>query len=184
MIVPSHTTASSNGGNTTFATTSAALNQTVNKASTSTVVVSSVNPSNSGQNVTFTATISITAPGVGILTGTVQFQIDGSNAGSPVGISITGGVTTASFSTTTQTVGKASSTTAVVSSVNPSTRGQAVTFTATVTGSGPGNPTGIVTFSDGGTNIGQGTLSTSGSTTTASFTTSTLAGGNHTITAS
>src|SRR5207253_1722869 len=142
----------------------------------------------------------------GTPTGAVQFQIDSSNAGSPVNVSTTGGVTTASFSTTTltvgshtvtasyggdanvlascataftQTVNKASSTTAVVSSTNPSVWGQSATFTATVTGSGPGNPTGLVIFFDGGTSIGQGNLTTSGGTTTASFSTSSLTVASH-----
>src|SRR5439155_17358396 len=89
----------------------------------------------------------------------------------------------ASSGTLTQTVGKGNSTTLVASSVNPSVFGQSVTFTATVTGSGAGNPSGVVTFSDGATSIGQGTLSTTGTTTTASFTTSTLGVGSHSITA-
>src|SRR5207248_6229872 len=86
--------------------------------------------------------------------------------------------------TFTQTVSRANSTTTLVSSANPSASGQNVLFTATVTGSGPANPSGTVIFSDGGTSIGQGSLSTSGSTTTASFTTSSLALASHTITAS
>src|SRR5205823_1398883 len=64
---------------------------------------SSANPSVSGQSVTFTATVSDSAPGTP--TGTVQFVIDGSSAGSPVNVSTTGGVTTATFSTATLAVG-------------------------------------------------------------------------------
>src|SRR5262249_49927350 len=59
--------------------------------------------------------------------------------------------------------------------------------TVGITGSGSSavaNPTGVVTFSEGGTSIGQGTLSTSGGTTTASFSTSNLPVGNDPITAS
>ena len=88
----------------------------------------------------------------------------------------------ASSGTLTQTVAKASSTTLLVSSVNPSALGQNVTFTATVSGSGA--PTGTVIFSDGVTSIGQGTLSTAGGTATASFSTGSLTIGSHTITAS
>src|SRR5439155_6601256 len=88
-----------------------------------------------------------------------------------------------------QVVNKAGTTLAVNSSVNPSISGQAVTFTATVSVTGPGstaagNPTGTVNFFDGGTNIGQGMLSTSGATTTASLSTSSLTVATHTITAS
>jgi len=59
-----------------------------------------------------------------------------------------------------------------------------VMFTATVTPNGSGNPTGAVTFFDGSTSIGHGTLSTVGTVTTATFSTSTLAPGTHTISAS
>src|SRR5207249_1504640 len=88
----------------------------------------------------------------------------------------------ASTGTLTQTVAKVSASTLVVSSLNPSALGQAVTFTATVTGAG--SPTGVVIFSDGAASIGQGTLTTSGGTTTAAFSSSSLAIGSHAITAS
>lgn len=78
------------------------------------------------------------------------------------------------------TVGTLKSTgVALVSSLNPSAGGQAATFTATVTGSG-GTPTGTVTFLDGFTRIGTGTLNGSG---VATFTTSSLIVGSHSITA-
>jgi uncharacterized repeat protein (TIGR01451 family) len=66
--------------------------------------------------------------------------------------------------------------TGLVSSANPSSGGQAVTFTATVTGL---SPTGIVTFKDGSTVLGTGTLASG----VASFTTSSLSVGSHSITA-
>src|SRR5439155_454519 len=90
----------------------------------------------------------------------------------------------ASTGALTQTVGKGNSSTVVTASVNPTVWGQSVTFTATVSGSSAGNPTGAVVFSDGGTSIGQRNLSTTGTTTTASFSTSSLAVGSHPITAS
>jgi hypothetical protein len=73
-------------------------------------------------------------------------------------------------------VGIASTTTVVTSNNNPSTLGQAVTFTATVS---PSTATGAVRFLDGGNLLGQGTLSGG----TASFTTSSLTSGTHSITA-
>jgi probable HAF family extracellular repeat protein len=71
---------------------------------------------------------------------------------------------------------------ALVSAPNPSTYGQSVTFTATVSpaSSGQPTPTGTVTFEDGSTNLGSGQLNASG---IATFTTSTLAVGTHSITA-
>jgi hypothetical protein len=66
---------------------------------------------------------------------------------------------------------------ALTSSLNPSNFGQSVTFTATVTGV---SPTGTVTFKDGVTVLGTGTLNGSGQ---ATFTTSSLSVGSHSITA-
>jgi hypothetical protein len=71
---------------------------TINKATTSTAVTSSVNPSDFGESVTFTATVSSTA---GTPTGTVQFKDGGgaitcANAG---GQTLSGGVATCQIST-------------------------------------------------------------------------------------
>jgi hypothetical protein len=80
-----------------------------------------------------------------------------------------------------QTV-KALTTTSVVSSPNPAVFGQPVTFTATVSpvAPGAGAPTGMVNFYDGATSIGSAPVSGG----TASLTTSALAVGFHSITAS
>jgi hypothetical protein len=75
-------------------------------------------------------------------------------------------------------VGFATSTAAIVSSLNPSSFGQPVTFTATINGPG-GTPTGTVTFNDGGVAIGTAALSAG----VAAFATSALKTGAHTITA-
>ncbi len=77
------------------------------------------------------------------------------------------------------------STTASVSAspTSPSTYGDNVTFTATITGShGSSTPSGSVYFIDGGTAIGSGTLSGSGLTATATFSTTSLAAGSHSMT--
>ncbi|HLZ00021.1 MAG TPA: Ig-like domain repeat protein [Candidatus Angelobacter sp.] len=179
---------------------------TVVKADTTTAVTSSVNPSVFGQSVTFTATVSPVAPGAGTPTGTVTF-LDG---GSPIGTgTLSGGVatfttsalavgnhtittsyggdtnfngSTGSLTGNPQVVNKADTSTTVTSSANPSVFGQSVTFTATVSPVAPGSgtPTGTVTFLDGGSPVGSGTLSGG----VATFTTSALAIGNHTITTS
>src|SRR5207253_2294510 len=63
------------GGDANFtASASATLSQTVNQDGTTTTVVSSVNPSQFGQNVTFTATVGPNAPGAGTPSGTVTFK--------------------------------------------------------------------------------------------------------------
>jgi hypothetical protein len=82
----------------------------------------------------------------------------------------TAGTQNASF-----TVSKATPTVGLSSSSNPSTYSGSVTFTATV----PASATGIVTFLDGATSIGTGSVSSGA----AIFTTASLAGGPHSITA-
>ncbi|HWY68996.1 MAG TPA: Ig-like domain repeat protein, partial [Terriglobales bacterium] len=170
---------------------------TVNQASSSTTIASSLNPSTFGAAVTFTATVTSTGGtptgtvtfkdgtttlGTGTLTsGTATFNTSTLSSGPHSITALYGGDTNFQASTSSalsQTVNQASSATAVASSLNPSTFGAAVTFTATVTSSG-GTPTGTVTFKDGSTTLGTGTL-TSG---TATFNTSTLSSGPHSITA-
>ena len=114
---------------------------------------------------------------------TFQVNVTGTTAGvknntTSAVTSIEGGNGNVATATLTVTGGNATSTT-LVSSLNPSTVGQAVTFTATVTSSA-GTPTGTVTFTDGATVLA--TVPLSGGT--AAFTTSSLAAGTHTITAS
>jgi trimeric autotransporter adhesin len=94
-----------------------------------------------------------------------------------------------SSGTASKTVGKASTSTAVAltSGANPSIFGASLTFTATVTVNSPGSgtPTGNVTFRSNGTTImGCGTQSlNAGSPDTATCTTTSLALGSDTITA-
>src|SRR5207249_10806370 len=99
LAVGSHTITASYSGDSNFLGSTGTLTQTVAKASVSTMVVSSVNPSVSGQPVTFMATVSVQSPAGGTPTGTVHFPIDGSNFGSPVNVTTSGGVTTATVST-------------------------------------------------------------------------------------
>lgn len=75
--------------------------------------------------------------------------------------------------------------TALVSSLNPSAIGQNVTFTATVSiyGGGGVTPVGSVTFYDGASALQTVTLTTVGATGVASYSTTALSSGSHTITA-
>jgi hypothetical protein len=206
LTVASHAITAVYGGNSNFLTsTSTVLAQAVNQDSTTTGVTSSANPSVSGQSVTFTATVTANAPGSGTPTGTVQFKIDGVNSGSPVAMSggsaTSGSITslsvgahtisavysgdssfTATTGTLTQTVNNAPTSTLVGTSVNPSNYGQSVTFTATVSTNAPGSgtPTGTVTFKDGASTLGTGTLNGAGQ---ATYSTSLLSGGSHSISA-
>ena len=79
----------------------------------------------------------------------------------------------------TITVAGPSSNTALESSLNPSQAGQPVTITATVT-STAGTPAGTVTFKDGATTLGLRTLNAGAQ---ATYVSSTLAVGTHSITA-
>jgi hypothetical protein len=173
----------------------------------STGIGSSANPSNYGQNVTFTATVA--RQGGGAVSGTVQFKADGADLGGPQNVdagghalvsssalAVGGHSVTAAFTSSNpntldssgalaggQTVQRADTQTGVTSSRNPSELGQSVTFTAQVSAVSPGagTPGGTVQFSDNGTDFGspQG-LGGSGS---ASVATPVLTVGVHTITA-
>jgi Pro-kumamolisin, activation domain/Bacterial Ig-like domain (group 3) len=74
-------------------------------------------------------------------------------------------------------------TTTLTSSQSPAFSGVSVTFTATVTTTGANAPTGTVTFNDGTTALGTGTLSTVSGSQVATFATSSLTVGTHSITA-
>jgi hypothetical protein len=190
-------------GSASFAGSSTSLIQTVDQDATTNGVTSSLDPSTYGQSVTFTATVSASAPGAGTPTGSVAFYDGSTLIGSST---LSGGKATlktsalpvgpdlitvayngdtnflASTSTTlTQIVNQDATTTKLASSANPAVYGEPVTLTATVGASAPGSgtPTGTVTFLDGTTILGSGTLS--GGTTTLS--TSSLAVASHTITA-
>ncbi len=210
LTATSHSITAVYGGDSAFSgSTSSALTQTVNQASTTTALSSSANPSVFGQSVAFTATVSGVAPSTATVnTGTVQFLIDGVNFGSAVSVSggtaISGATTTLSVGSHTitanysdgtsyanssgslsggQTVNQASTTTAVTASTNPSVFGQSVTFTATVNAvvPGSGTRTGTVQFVIDGSNFGS-PVTLSGGTATSGATAS-LSQGTHTVTA-
>jgi hypothetical protein len=204
LSVGSHTITATFTGATGWGNSSGnAAPQVVNKAATTTAVSSSSNPSVYSQPVTFTATVTATAPGGGVPTGTVTFKNGGSTLGTgtlngsgiatfttstlTVGaLSITavyGGSTSFNTSTSpvlTQTVNQDNTTSTVTSSRNPSKHNQSVTFTAMVVANAPGTatPTGKVTFKDGTNTLHSGSLSSGKAT----YTTSSLSKGTHQIT--
>ncbi|MGA9306203.1 MAG: Ig-like domain-containing protein, partial [Candidatus Sulfotelmatobacter sp.] len=79
------------------------------------------------------------------------------------------------------TVSRASTTTTLASTPNPSSGGQAVTFTATVTPAYGGSPTAPVTFIDGITTLGS--VGVNATTHQATLVISTLAAGTHNVVA-
>jgi hypothetical protein len=66
-----------NGSANYVTSTSPVLTETVKLGSTTTIVGSSLNPSVSGQSVTYTATVTVVAPAAGTPTGTVNFEDGG-----------------------------------------------------------------------------------------------------------
>ncbi|MDF3293222.1 Ig-like domain repeat protein [Streptomyces silvisoli] len=171
-------------------------------ASTATVLTSLPDPSVFGQVKTLTATVTASS---GIPTGTVSF-FDGATLLSTTALNASGVATlpvstlafgshalTATYNggggfsgstslVDTQTVNKASTTTTLTAVPNPAAPGQAVLMTATVTANPPGAgiPTGTVSFFDGATLLGTGPVNASG---VATFTTTALSAGSHTLTA-
>ena len=170
---------------------------------TTTTLTSTPNPSSFGQEVTFTAVISVST-GAAPTTGTVFFSEEDTTLAT---VTLSNG--TATFTTSTLTAGphtitatydgsdgytgsfatithtvtesstdKTDTTTTLTSAPNPSSVNESVTLTAQVSGTG-GTPTGNVTFSEGTTTLGTGTLSNG----TATVATTSLAAGPHTITA-
>jgi hypothetical protein len=85
LAVGSHTITAVYDGNATFAGSSGSVSQIVTKIQTTTVVVSSKNPSNSNQAVTFTATVK--SNGRAVTTGKVMFKDGATTLGGPIAVS-------------------------------------------------------------------------------------------------
>lgn len=201
----SHSITVAYNGDANFGTsTSSALTQTVNKAATATSVTAVPNPSVFGQSVTMTATVSVTAPGAGTPTGAVTFRdgvtvlgtsaLAGSTATlstSALSTGLHGSITAtydgdANFNTSassnfSQTINQAATVTMLTSGLNPSLAGNNVTFTAAVAAVAPGSgiPTGSITFSIDGAPQTPAVMSSGQAT----FSTSALTPGSHTIAA-
>lgn len=199
LSVGNHTVQATYSGSSSYTgSSSSPLGQVINPATIT--LASSLNPSQFGDPVTFTATVAATG-GSGTPTGNVVFTIDG--AAQPamaldasgratlttstlsVGSHVIQATYSGSSSLLTQVVSAASArqtATSVTSSLNPSKLGEAITFTAAVVPtSGAGIPTGDVTFTiSGAPQPIRATLDQSG---TAAVTMSDLSVGTHTVTA-
>jgi hypothetical protein len=172
-----HTITAVYSGNSSFNfSLSGTITLVISATATTTTIGAQPNPSFVGQAVTFSATVSVVAPGTGTPTGSVSFT-DGSNNNAPLGsATLTGGMAsiqssslaagthsvTATYTPDTinytgstatpilQAVNTLSATTTVITSDSPnntSVWGQKVTFTATVTPTPiPTVPTGTVAF--------------------------------------
>jgi hypothetical protein len=159
------------------------------------------NPAISFSKITLTATVASTPPtaapsgtiifsanGVQLGTATLQsgtaaFATSSLGAGTYLITAAYGGNPTIAASTSSQVtlvVNPRASSTALASSANPSVIGASVTFTATVSATGP-VPTGTVQFFDGTSALGVPVSLNSAAV--ATYTTSTLSVGKHSITA-
>ena len=202
LAVNTHSiTAVYGGDGNNLTSTSTVLSQTIAQIVTSTALVSNANPSAAGANVHLTATVTPALnPSSTPMTGSVLFTDGTATLGTS---NIAGGIATldvaalaigqhtivATYSGATdyagstspsliQTVQLAPTTGTLAASPNPDVAGKLLTLTATVA-SGGSTPTGTITFKDGANNLGQGSLNASG---VATFSTSSLTPGTHTIT--
>jgi hypothetical protein len=183
-----------------YAITFVAGTLTVLPASTTTAVTPSANPTGYNQPITFTANVSVVAPGAGAPTGAVQFFDGGTLLGSAPLVAGTATLTTNGLSAGSHTISATysgetsftsstgaaaltvrssynSSSTTLFSSDSTSSAGQSVTFTATISSSN--DVSGSVAFYDGGVLLGTARVSDN----SARFTTSSLAVGGHAIVA-
>ena len=169
---------------------------------TSTALIAT-NPKTYGQLATLTATVKAVNPNAGIPGGTVIFTagqtvlgsvtLNASGTATLTGVKLPAGldVIIASYQGAGQfdpsssarcdrVIVRAGTATTLSSSLPSATAGQNITFTATVASlaSGTGSPTGTVSFYDGVTLLGKVALNSSG---VATFSTSALKAGNHTI---
>ena len=202
LSVGTHSLKVSYAGDTNFAvSTSSAVTETVNLAATQMSISTNANPSNSGAPLTLTATIFSNG---GVPTGSIALF----DSGKPLGTAningqgiatlvVPGGnwtvgthILTATYAgdlndggctaqPVSQQVNLAGAALLLASSSNPAPLGGSVTFSVTATSNG-GTPTGAIQFLDGGTAIGSGMLNPAG---VATFATSSLALGTHTLTA-
>ncbi|HEX3121610.1 MAG TPA: Ig-like domain-containing protein, partial [Candidatus Acidoferrum sp.] len=188
-------------GNGTFPAGSGAMVQVVHNGGSSTTVTATPNPSNLGQSVTFNVTVASVPTGGAAPTGqvtltqgsTVLAQLTLSNGlanfatsalpagSSAITASYAGDSSYSASSGNVTAVVQSPTATALTSSSNPASQGQSVTFTATVTSSS-GTPVGSVTFTDGATVLASNVAVNSSGI--ATFSTSSLSTGTHSIGAS
>jgi phospholipase C len=199
LTAGTHSLTASYAGSAIFSpSTSSPLSQSVNQATSTTSLSSSINPAVYGQPLALTATI--TPRYGGSATGTVSFydsttllgkvSVSGDaaalsglvlSAGSHVLTAIYSGDSNVLGSTSaplTENVAVATSTTSLTSSANPIAPNQSVTYTAMVTSQYGGATSGMVTFKDGSSST-QVPLANG----SAVFTTKYATIGTHTLTA-
>jgi hypothetical protein len=182
--------------------TSTALTETINTASSTVSLASSQNPASFGQSVTLTASVQSSVSG-SLTTGNVTF-FDGANPLGTVNLTLpndtaqlavstlTAGAhsltakyngdsnfSASTSSTITQTISQASTTTTLASNLNPAAFGQSIIFTATIQSPAGTSASGTVTFLDGTTTLGTAPVSSN----SAQLAVASFLPGSHSITA-
>lgn len=198
LLAGTHSVVAEYSGDSNYlSANSSPISQVVNKATPgvggvpAVTIASSLNPSVFGQSVTFTATVPSDATGTvtfmdgaatlgtgTVSSGTATFTTSALTGGTHSITAVYGGdsnYNTATSSALSQVVNVQAITVNLASSANPGFAQEPITFTATV----PAGATGTVTFADGGTTLGTSPVSSG----VATYTTSTLAVGSHSITA-
>jgi hypothetical protein len=173
-------------GDSNFTSSSGSSSVTVGQASTSTVISPSDAAPVVGEQVTYTATVSVNPPGAGTPTGTVDFSGNAGTICSAVPLSGSTATCTTSYAapgsdsvsatysgdsnffgsssaSTSVTIGPDTTTTGAAATPSSAVVGQTVTLSATVAVAAPGagTPTGTVTFSDAGGPLCSATLNAS-----------------------
>lgn len=204
LPVGTHGVTAEYAGDATFSPSGAAMVQEVAPADTTVALTGVVSPAVYGSPVTYIATVGVVAPGKGTRTGSVTF-FDGdtpiataplvSNKAKLVNPVLAPGphdiravysgdvgFAPSTSATKVVTVTTAPTVTTLTSAPNPSVVGKAVTFTVTVSPPAGGlvKPSGAVTIADGPTALVTLPLDAAGK---ATWTTSSLAFGGHSLTA-
>jgi hypothetical protein len=204
----SHSITAAYEGDSNFnGSSSTAIAEVVNPATTTVSLAASANPAIFGTSITLSATVVDTSTGsVGTPTGAVTFRdgaatlgtaalnnsgiasltINSLTQGSHVVTAIYGGDGNFAGSSSTpiaEVINAASSSVTLSSSASPAIFGTTITLSATVTDTATGSigtPTGSVTFKDGANVLGKGSLNSSG---VATLDVSSLGQGSHSVTA-
>jgi hypothetical protein len=203
LSVASHSIRAVYGGDANnAASSSAAVQETIEQIATTTAVTSNASTAPAGSSIQLTATITPassvpSSPITGTVTfmdgtttlgaatvsgGTVTITLNSLAVGQHTIFAIYGGsaIYAGSISTTiVQKVQQAVTSGTLIASANPSVAGKSDTLTVSITSNG-GVPTGVVTFMDGTTVLGTAALNAQG---VASFTVPSFSTGTHQITA-
>jgi hypothetical protein len=203
MLGGTHAITAAYSGDVNYAaSTSSALTETINPASSAVSLSASPNPTAYGQAITLTATVvpsvsgdlasgtvtffdgSVSLGAVNLMNNVAQISLSNFAAGSHSITASFGGdrnFAGGTSSVVTEVVNPAATTTVLSSNGNPILAGASVTFTATVSSSIAGAQSGTVSFYFDGSGTAAANVAVSGGT--AGYSTNVLTAGSHTVVA-